>query len=291
MTSVHLEARFRGLRTWSANGLRAPHKPLLVLWAIGRCLTGEARMASYRDADKALKDLLRSFGPHRKSVHTEYPFWRLQNDKMWEVTDSHRVIVGPGGNAHKSSLLRLNVHGGFPKTIHTALQEDEELLVSVATSLVDAHFPPTVRDDVLHAVGIDSGFGYSRRRVRDPKFAPAVLKAYDNRCAVCASALRMHERPVALEAAHIKWHQARGPSQIRNGIALCVLHHRLFDKGAFTLSTDLRVAVAKSVVGSGFRRSLGQFDRKLIVVPKSADDYPDPRFLKWHAREVFDVYP
>ena len=229
------------------------------------------------------------FRPHRKSVHTEYSFWRLQNDDVWEIEDSDRITVGPGGDAYKSSLLRLDAHGGFPKAIHTALQEDEELAVQIATSLVDAHFPSTVRDEVLQAVGIDSGFEYSRRRLRDPGFGPAVLKAYGYQCAVCELALRMNDKPVALEAAHIKWHQARGPSQIRNGLALCALHHRLFDKGAFTLSRNLRVMVAKSVIGSGFDRSLGQFDSKPILFPANANDLPDPEFLRWHEREVFSV--
>ena len=218
MTSGDLLARFSGLQIWNASGQRAPHKPLLVLWAIGRCLRGEGRMASYRDADKELAKLLRSFGPHRKAVHTEYPFWRLQNDDVWEIGDSDRVTVGPGGNAHKSSLLRLDAHGGLPKAIHTALQENPELAVQIASSLVDAHFPSTVRDEVLQAVGIDSGFEHSRRRLRDPAFGPAVLKAYGYRCAVCEFALRLHDKPVALEAAHIRWHQAHG-DQARSGTA------------------------------------------------------------------------
>ena len=289
MTSGDLLARFSGLKIWSANGQRAPHKPLLVLWAIGRCLRGEGRMASYRDADKELAKLLRSFGPHRKSVHTESPFWRLQNDDVWKIGDSARINVGPGGNAHKSSLLRFDAHGGFPKAIHTALQENEELAVQLAISLVDAHFPSTVRDEVLQAVGIDSGFEYSRRRLRDPAFGPAVLKVYGYRCVVCEFALCLNDKPVALEAAHIKWHQARGPSQIRNGLALCALHHRLFDKGAFTLTRNLKVMVAKSASGSGFDRSLGQFDSKLILLPANDNDLPNPRFLRWHAREVFSV--
>ena len=257
-------------------------------------VVSEARDAWHptsRDADKALAKLLRSFGPHRKSIHTEYAFWRLQNDDVWEIRDADRVTVGPGGDAHKSSLLRLDAHGGFPEALHTALQQEhEELAVQIASSsLVDAHFTSSVRDEVLQAVGIDSRFEYSRRRLRDPAFAPAVLKAYGFRCAVCEFALRLHDKPVALDAAHIKWDRARGPSQVRNGLALCALHHRLFDKGAFTLSCDLKVVVAKSASGSGFDRSLGQFDSQLILRPANADDLPDPRFLRWHAHEVFSV--
>lgn len=36
---------------------------------------------------------------------------------------------------------------------------------------------------------------------------------------------------VGLEAAHIKWKQFGGPCEIPNGLALCAIHHKAFDKG------------------------------------------------------------
>ena len=93
MESDQLLKRFVRLQIWTANGQRAPHKPLLALWAIGRCLRGEERLARYEEADRELTKLLRAFGPHRKSIHTKAPFWRLQGDGVWEVRDADRVIV------------------------------------------------------------------------------------------------------------------------------------------------------------------------------------------------------
>ena len=37
---------------------------------------------------------------------------------------------------------------------------------------------------------------------------------------------------VGLEAAHIRWHQFSGPDINENGLALCSIHHRLFERGA-----------------------------------------------------------
>lgn len=52
---------------------------------------------------------------------------------------------------------------------------------------------------------------------------------------------------LCLEAAHIKWRDHGGPGryidQENNGIALCGLHHKLFDYGAFTLSDHLEILV------------------------------------------------
>ncbi len=287
MTPENLLSRFKKLQLWASNGQRAPHKPLLILWAIGRCLQGEERFVSYQEADRELSKLLDRFGPHRKVVHTEAPFWRLQNDEVWEIPERNRITVGPGGNAHKSSLLQEDAHGGFPKDIQNALQDNNELAFQLATDLVDAHFPLSMRDEVLQSVDINSEYVNSRRKRRDPSFSPKVLRAYGSRCAVCNFSVRVNGKPVALEAAHIKWHEARGPDKVHNGLALCVLHHRLFDKGAFTLSLDREIIVSEYAEGKGSNLSLGRFDSKPILLPAKPDDWPSLNFLKWHSREVF----
>ena len=93
------------------------------------------------------------------------------------------------------------------------------------------------------------------RQRRDPNFRANVLRAYEYRCAVCGFDVRLGPSPVALEAAHIKWHQAGGPDLEVNGLALCVLHQRLFDRGAFTLSKQLQIMVSmmKPMVPPAFR--------------------------------------
>ncbi len=52
---------------------------------------------------------------------------------------------------------------------------------------------------------------------------PLPLQAYQS--VVCGFNVRIADSLVALEAAHIKWHQAGGPDMEYNGIALCSLHH------------------------------------------------------------------
>ena len=287
MTPEDLLARVEALRVWHIGAERAPHKPLLALWALGRCLRGEDRLVSYKEADVAIRRLLHRFGPHRKTMHTEAPFWRLRHDGFWEIPKAPRVTVTSKGDAHKSSLLRLDAHGGFTEAVHALLRDDERLAMRLACTLVEAHFPRTLHDEVLEAVGVEPGLVWFRRRPRNPAFSPSVLEAYSYRCAVCGFAVRSNDRSIALEAAHIKWHEASGPDEVSNGLALCALHHRLFDKGAFTVSLACRVVLARSVSGPGFEESLGRFASKPLALPKHVDSHPDPRFLQWHEREVF----
>ena len=127
-----------------------------------------------------------------------------------------------------------------------------------------------------------------RRRPRDPAFRKSVLDAYDSRCAVCAMSLSISGNTVALEAAHIRWHASGGSNEIRNGLALCVLHHKLFDLGAFTLLPDLSVFVSSIVNGRGAENALGRHHRTaLLAFPASIEDVPATEYLLWHQREVF----
>ncbi len=211
-------------------------------------------MAPYRLVDERLTELLREFGPPRRSVHTEFPFWRLQHDGVWVLDRTDGITLTSSGDAHKTSLLRAGVRGGLTEDIYDTLRANHRLATQVASDLLAAHFQETQYDDILQRVGLDPDFAAGRRStMRDPGFRAVVLRAYEYRCAVCSFDVRIGTRPVALDAAHIKWHQAGGPDDIQNGIALCVLHHKLFDAGAFTISRPVDggvVLVSEEAVGS-----------------------------------------
>ena len=219
-STVTLLQKFENLQVWSAGDQRAPHKPLLALWAIGRCLAGKPRLAPYKEADHALRTLLREFGPHRVRTHTEHPFWRLRNNGVWEVERADQVTTTSKGDAHRRSLLDNNIRAGFPRDVHAALTADGILAKKIAHALVDAHFPESLHAEILNSAGIEPAYVTTRRKPRDPRFPEQVLEAYGHRCAVCGYAVRLNEKPIGLEAAHIKWHGARGPDVVVNALSL-----------------------------------------------------------------------
>jgi putative restriction endonuclease len=97
---------------------------------------------------------------------------------------------------------------------------------------------------------------------------------------------------VGLEAAHIKWHQAGGPDTINNGLALCVMHHKLLDLGVFTVSDGRQIQISDRVHGyHGPDEWIFRYQGKSLAVPQSPDDLPHPTFLRWHQREVFKGSP
>jgi putative restriction endonuclease len=68
--------RFEELTVWRRGDQRAPHKPLLVLYALAAVERG-GRWVAFRKVDEHVTELLKEFGPPRKRHHAEYPFWRL----------------------------------------------------------------------------------------------------------------------------------------------------------------------------------------------------------------------
>jgi putative restriction endonuclease len=289
MNQEEIKKRFERITVWRRGGLRAPHKPLLVMYAIGRLLRGEPRLAPFKQIDKDLSILLKEFGPPRKSTHPEYPFWRLKNDGLWELTNTENVQTRRGNtDAKKTDLLRYEVAGGFPDRIQRLLTRDQFLATDIVKNLLNRNFPDTLHDDILSAVGIDLSAIGAVKRIRDPEFRRRVLRAYEYRCAVCGFDVRIGNRTVALEAGHIKWHQAGGPDTEDNGLALCSMHHKLFDSGVFTLSNSMAVIVSEDAHGSmGFDEWVMAFNGKRIKYPLREYYYPDSRFLAWHIKEVF----
>ncbi len=287
MDKVKIKEKFQNLTLWRRGGERAPHKPLLILYALGRLLRDEKRFIVFEDIDLEVSQLLMDFGPERKSYHAEYPFWRLQKDEIWELNQTENIHVTKSGDVRKRDLIREEVAGGFPSDIFQELQADSQLFQEIVQGLLDSNFPPSVHEDILQSVGIDIAASALQKK-RDPKFRDKILRAYEYKCAVCGFDVRLGHHPIALEAAHIKWKQAGGPDEEINGLALCTLHHKLFDRGAFTLTANLEIMISDRAHGTeGFEEWLMRFHGKKLKSPQRTTYLPEQSFRNWHVKEVF----
>ena len=280
--------RFEQLRVWRNAGERAPHKPLLVLYAIGKLLRGESQPLPYSEVNGPLEHLLREFGPRRDNYRPEYPFWFLQNDGVWKVADADQNTPNLGKNPSNRKLLDHKVSGSFHEDITQQLQNDSTLSFEIIQNLLDAHFPSSLHEDILQAVGIEFPLPIFNQQRSNINFRANILRAYEYKCAVCGFDVQLGTSPIPLEASHIRWRQANGPDEVINGLALCSLHHKLFDRGAFTLSAQLEILVSEEVHGSvGFEEWLMRFHGETINFPQRQSYQPHESFIDWHIREVF----
>jgi putative restriction endonuclease len=280
--------RFSNLTVWKRGDQRAPHKPLLVLYALGKLAQGD-RWLHFSDIEDDVTTLLKEFGPPRKSHHPEYPFWHLRSDNVWVVPEADALEMRKGAsNPPKTELRKKAARGGFPDNIYQALRDDPQLRRKTARLLLSSHFPSSLHEDIATAVGLDLEGTTSERR--DPEFRAQVLQAYQYQCAICGFDLQlgMSGTPIGLEAAHIKWKQARGPDDVSNGIALCALHHKMLDKGALHITEDLHLLVSEAIHGSEPHLSrLRDRHGDRIHTPQRTTYYPDGEVVTWHVNEVF----
>jgi putative restriction endonuclease len=294
MTRDEVLQAFDAIRVWQNGDRRAVHKPLLVLLALSRINEFTSQTMDWNDAEPLLKELLEEFGPDGSANTRHYPFWHLRTDGLWKLDGPPNILNRPAGAMPTLAELRQNhVRGGFADPIYAVLKTDSELISIVAQRIVEAHFPETIRSDVLDAVGLSQiEYSYAARspqRRRDPAFRAKVLLAYQYRCAVCGHDLRMGHQSVGLEAAHIKWFQANGADEVPNGIAMCSLHHKVFDLGVFKILPESFVMVfSQHLNGSeaASQRMLAYHGAGMIL-PQANEYLPTPANLEWHAKQVF----
>lgn len=120
----------------------------------------------------------------------------------------------------------------------------------------------------------------TQRRVHQPIFRATVMRAYATRCAVCSLG---HSR--LLDAAHIiPDRDDAGVAAVRNGLALCKIHHAAFDAYILGVRPDFVVQIRRDLLheidGPMLRHGLQErHGESLMVLPESRRERPDPQLL------------
>jgi putative restriction endonuclease len=278
------------LKIFKRRGTRSPHKPLLLLLALGQVQRGNASPLAFASVEKELGALISEFGPKDAKSNASQPFWRLQNDgDFWIVESDIPIPTDRSGSPLIAAIRSGDARASFTPAILAALQKNPELVTQASKQILDAEFPPSLHEEIASSVGLNL-YTPSVSSKRTVSFRAEVLRAYNRQCAICGYQVRLRDRTVGLEAAHIKWHAFNGPDKVNNGLALCPTHHKLFDLGAFTLSTSQRptIAISREIErSSGAGAWLTDFSDKPIKLPMEAKDYPAHDLIAWHQKHVF----
>lgn len=116
-----------------------------------------------------------------------------------------------------------------------------------------------------------------------------MLVAYEYRCAFCGYDGLLDGSMAGLDAAHVRWWTHGGPDEAANGLCVCSLHHKLFDKGVLGITGQHRVAVPVHFVGrseAAERLVVSLTDREVSQPLKGFPAVAAPH-AGWHSREVF----
>lgn len=300
------------LRRATVEGRLAPYKPVVLLWAIGRIWREPlgARLLPFEATRAAVVPLLKRFGRGgRAGPNPIDPLWRLQRDGdglLWECASRGPVEISRDGIPSVGRLVESGAALGLSDAAHTMLLHDIPLRLEAAFVLASQVCPPQLWPDLFEAVGIPYEGSEDtlvlpvsaqrtremvQRLSRDPAFRGEVLDAYRGRCAVCGTSAEIAGKRFGVEAAHIRWVVADGPDRVVNGLALCGMHHRGLDRGAFTLDESLRVKVSPRLRPADTEpaEQFWRFDGAAIALPSRAEHCPDEAFVAWHRETLFVV--
>lgn len=289
MGDVSVVEQLTRLRQAPVRGARAPHKPLLVLLALGQLTNTGSSAMDWLTAKDRLQGLLAEFGTSAtvNAQSAAQPFTRLRSDGVWELS---RAVT----DDQVKQLNDYPVEGRFTSAIEQELLAHPETIAMTARTLVDSQFPMTLAPDVLLAVGLDpevvygapTGASLSTRK-RNSQWRDMILAAWDRSCAFCGFDGSLSGAPVGIDAAHVRWFKFEGPDAADNGLALCSLHHRLFDSGALGLSDPETVAVSERYSANTDRgRALYDLHGRHLQ-PRPGTTLPAIAHVDWHRTQVF----
>lgn len=158
--------------------------------------------------------------------------------------------------------------GWYDPVVPAFVTEDDpatrEVLIRVGEMAGPIDDPqPVLVDD---PIGRRYTFREVRVRVHQSRFRARVIPAYRERCAIC----RLREVRL-LEAAHIVGDaESAGEPAVSNGLSLCSIHHRAFDRDLVGVSPDLDVRLSSRLLedeDGPMLDVLKEFHGRQIVVP------------------------
>jgi len=154
--------------------------------------------------------------------------------------------------------------------------------------------PNVMRSQLLDVPALDlaanggAAQAAARLRPRRRGFAEEVLRAYAYQCAMCGFDGALGRYPVGIEAAHVRWHSQQGPDELANALALCALHHTLFDLGVLGITEDRRMRVSSLYVARNEAGlAVDALAGKPLLIPKPQQPVVDIIHISWHQDQVF----
>ncbi|MGC5397535.1 HNH endonuclease [Streptomyces sp. DT20] len=288
-TTMRRDDVFRALSNLKVHindGRPSRHKPITLLWAIGRLAAHQDRMVRWETFRDEVGPLLRDFGLPESRVTPEYPFWHLRSSGLWDVYG----IEDQGPPPTQSKLAAARATAGFSRDAAKVLRRS--LARADAIGLICSRYLDDVdREEVLERVGLagyasasgelaDGGNGRegrvprrpgtSSQLERDPLLVECIKMMYGHACQVCGSRVETRYSHYS-EAAHIRGlgRPHHGPDQLSNLLCLCPNHHVEFDRLAIYIDEDWAVR----------RNSTGAVDYQL---KRHADHVIEQKHIRYH---------
>lgn len=292
---------YKSLKSFKSNNKVSFNKPLTILFALASVYKGNRWIDFESDGD-SLNNFLSTFSKFNTDTSCLYPLWRLRNDNkddlIFWLTSPNDLEVNNSGDIKISEAKEKKFKAGFSEEFYTWLRAEPWRCMNFIEKIIDATFTETYEELILNELQlfdqpIPQKTGQlilpENKTTRDPNFRNIILTAFDNRCAFCDLKVLLSNKPIAMEAAHIKWKAYGGLCSSNNGLCLCPTHHTTLDLGVWTLDNDYRIVLSKdSLIDYRSDVFFSKFEGVSIKDKVMRKGFlPDQDNLKWHQDNIF----
>jgi putative restriction endonuclease len=206
---------------------------------------------------------------------------KLVNFASFDPTHQSRAVAGLS-NASRADRAVWDAFNANPEEL---AYESQSAYSRVVAERADANEPETREEEPFRPEQTE-GTRLVRVRLVQKFFRESVLSSYEYRCAFC-----LLDLPELLNASHIiPWRDSvERRADPRNGLALCAIHDRAFDRGLLTVTERHTVAASGRAKADSSGRlhevALIEVEGQPLALPKKF--LPDPQALAYHREHVF----
>ncbi|WP_392553275.1 hypothetical protein RHO14_05295 [Orbus wheelerorum] len=153
MDIKQLKQQISDIKIWKKEDQSAPHKPLLLLYVLSQYKKGHDRLFNYgSEIKEPLSQLLKDFGPQRADYYPNMPFWRLQKEAFWQLTNIENCINSANSNKDPSSnqLINCQVYGGFDEQSNQYLKADSNVIDQLVWQILCQYFPKNIQSELIN---------------------------------------------------------------------------------------------------------------------------------------------
>lgn len=302
------------------NGIKAPHKPILLLSILQLIRKGEIvsnRIYITPELVLAFKNNWNTLVTTNNVCTFSLPFFHLQSEPFWRLTPARS-----GARALKSisSLKSLTDNIAYAEIDQPLflLMMDTVTNTILETILLDCYFPATkvfyyketslvqytLELEIKNQLLNDSKEEYQvkmqmlegvlseeeiqeERFIRGGLFKKEIPRIYNHQCCISDMKIQTTMNTQMVDACHIIPISISNDDTISNGICLSPNLHRAFDRGLLTINENYIVRISPRVKESNSPYGITQFEGKQINLPQDVKLYPSSQNLHWHRKECF----
>lgn len=281
------EKEIENLKVNKVGNVIALHKPLLLLLTISEVVQGHTNEFLYEELEPSLILLISKYGLKNTSkLNPQYPFIYLaSNSRLWNCSIRKAHLKHPDAASRRELLGAI---GCFTSEFYQFLQSRENAFQCLKQILVQ-YWPESYHIEILQDLGIyefNQNVNFFKIE-RSRKFVEEVLDAYQRKCAICTQSIRLGDSLIGIDACHVKPLQHFGDDNVKNGIALCKIHHWALDRGAVSISQDMSVLISKKLNGNKLFEYFTSFENLKLFVPRDSASVLSVKNVEYHMEYIF----